>query len=115
MWELAVQLQVRVPLCARCVPLAPVVQGLTVQSIPPYAWGFPGGSDRKESTCNARDLGFIPGWGRSPEENGYQYSCLENPMDRGGQEATVHTVNIQKCLKKKKADLQSSYNNKKVL
>ena len=31
-------------------------------------WGFPGGSDGKESACNARDLGLIPGWGRSPGE-----------------------------------------------
>ena len=40
----------------------------------------------KESTCNAGDLGSIPGLGRSPgERNGYplQYSCLENPMDGG--------------------------------
>ena len=40
--------------------------------------GFPGGSDGKESACNAGDLGSIPGLGRSPgEENGYplQYSC----------------------------------------
>ena len=54
--------------------------------------GFPGGSDGKESTCNAGDLGLIPGSGRSP---GYplQYSCLENPMDRGGAwQAMVHTV-----------------------
>ena len=39
-----------------------------------------------ESTCNAKDLGSVPGSGRSPgEENGYslQYSCLENSMDRG--------------------------------
>ena len=45
--------------------------------------GFPGGSDGKESACNAGDLGSIPGSGRSPGEgNGYplQYSCLENPM-----------------------------------
>ena len=49
-------------------------------------WGFPGGSDDKESTCNARDLGSIPGSRRSSGEgNGYplQYSCLENPMARG--------------------------------
>ena len=48
--------------------------------------GFPGGSDVKESTCNAGDLGLIPGSGRSPGEgNDYplQYSCLENFMDRG--------------------------------
>ena len=45
--------------------------------------GFPGGSDGKESACNAGDTGLIPGSGRSPGEgNGYslQYSCLENPM-----------------------------------
>ena len=48
--------------------------------------GFPGGSDGKESPCNSGDPGSIPGSGRSPREgNGYplQYSCLENPMDRG--------------------------------
>ena len=47
--------------------------------------GFPGGSDGKESTCNAGDLGSIPGLGRFPGEGtGYpfQYSGLENPMDR---------------------------------
>ena len=45
--------------------------------------GFPGGSDGKASACNARDLGLIPGLGRSPGEgngNPLQYSCLENPM-----------------------------------
>ena len=48
--------------------------------------GFPHASDGKESACNAGNLGLIPGLGRCPEEgNGYpiQYSCLENPMDRG--------------------------------
>ena len=47
--------------------------------------GFPGGSAGKESTCNAGDLGSIPGLGRSPGEgNGYplQYSDLENSMYR---------------------------------
>ena len=47
---------------------------------------FPGGSDGKVSAYNAGDLGLIPGLGRSPGEgNGspLQYSCLENPMDRG--------------------------------
>ena len=46
--------------------------------------GFPGGSAGKESSCNAGDLGSIPGLGRSPGEgNGHplQYSGLENPMD----------------------------------
>ena len=48
--------------------------------------GFPGGLDGEESTCSSGDLGSIPGLGRSPGEgNGdlLQYSCLENPMDRG--------------------------------
>ena len=48
--------------------------------------GFPGGSDGKESACNAGDLGSLPGSGTSPREgngNPPQYSCLENPMDRG--------------------------------
>jgi len=46
--------------------------------------GFPSGSDGKVSACNARDLGLIPGSGRSPGEgngNPLQYSCLENSMD----------------------------------
>ena len=57
--------------------------------------GFPGGSDGKESACNAGDLGLIPGLGRSPGGgNGYslQYSYLENPVDRGAWWATVHGV-----------------------
>ena len=44
------------------------------------------GSDSKESTCNRGDSGLIPELGRSPGEgngNPLQYSCLENPMDRG--------------------------------
>ena len=53
---------------------------------------FSGGSDGKESACNAENPGLIPGSGRSPREgNGYplQYSCLENSMDRGACCATV--------------------------
>ena len=52
----------------------------------PPMLGFPGGSDGKESACNAQDLGLIPGSGRAPGEgngNPLQYSCLENPMDGG--------------------------------
>ena len=55
----------------------------------------PGGSDGKEFACSARDSGSIPGLGRSPGEgNGYplQYSCLENPLDRGTWWATVQGV-----------------------
>ena len=49
----------------------------------------------KESACSAEDLGSIPGLGRSPGGgNSYplQYSCLENPMDRGAWQALVHGV-----------------------
>ena len=54
---------------------------------------FPGGSDGKASVYNAGELGSIPGLGRSPGEgygNPLQYSCLENPMDRGAWWPTVH-------------------------
>ena len=57
--------------------------------------GFPGGSDSKESGCNAGDSGSIPASGRSPGEgNGYplQYSCLENSTNRGAWQAIVHGV-----------------------
>ena len=56
---------------------------------------FPGGSVHKETACNAGDPGSIPGLGRSPGEansNPFQYSCLENPMDRGARWATDHGV-----------------------
>ena len=55
----------------------------------------PGGSDNKESSCNIGDLGLIHGLGGCPGEgNGYplQCSCLENSMDRGARQATVHGV-----------------------
>ena len=55
-----------------------------------YNWGFPGGSAGKESSCNAGDLGSIPGLGRSPGEgnsNPLQYSGLKDSMD-----STVHGV-----------------------
>ena len=53
------------------------------------------GLDGKESACNAGNLGSIPGLGKSSGKgNGYplQYSCLENPMDRGVWRATFHGV-----------------------
>ena len=60
-----------------------------------YQAGFPGGSVVKNLPANAGDVGSIPGSGRSPGEgngNPLQYSCLENPMDRGAWQATVHGV-----------------------
>ena len=56
---------------------------------------FPGGSDGKESACNAGSLGSTPGLGRSPgggHGNPLQYSGLENPMDRGAWQAIDHGV-----------------------
>ena len=73
-------------LCWSSLPLSSM--GLSAESFINHFWrancpvGFPGGSDGKESACNAGDPGSIPGSGRSPGEgNGYplQYSYLENP------------------------------------
>ena len=55
--------------------------------------GFPGGSEGIESAFNAGDSGLIPESGRSPREgygNSVQYSCLENPMDRGARWVMIH-------------------------
>ena len=57
--------------------------------------GFPGDSDGKESACHAGDPDLIPELGRSPgggNGNPFQYSCLENPMDRGAWWARVYVV-----------------------
>ena len=66
---------------------------------PPWSnWGFPWWLSGKESTCNAEDagdVGSIAESGRSPgggHGNPLQYSCLENPMDRGAWRAAVHRV-----------------------
>ena len=56
---------------------------------------FPGSSIDKQSTCNVRDPGSIPGSGRSSGEgngNPFQDSCLENSMDREAWRATIHGV-----------------------
>ena len=61
-------------------------------------FGLPWWLSGKEAGCNTEaegDAGLIPGWGRSPgggHGNPLQYSCLENPMDRGAWWATVHGV-----------------------
>ena len=68
---------------------------LLINQLPQPILGFPGGSDSKESDCNAGDLGSTPESGRSPGEgnnNSLQYSCLGNPMDRGPWWPTVHGV-----------------------
>ena len=60
-----------------------------------YYKGFPGGSAVNSMPANAGDTDLTPGLGRSPGEgnvNPFQYSCLENPMDRGALWAMVHSV-----------------------
>ena len=60
-----------------------------------YSFGFPSGLDGKVSACNEGDQGSIPGLGGSPGKgngNPFQYSCLENPMDKGAWQAIVHRV-----------------------
>ena len=57
--------------------------------------GFLGGSNGKDAACSVGHLGSFPGSGRSPgkgDGNPLQYSCLENPMDRGTLWSTVHVV-----------------------
>ena len=71
----------------------PRIRDLSFSFFP--AEGFPDGSDSKESTHSAGDLGSVPGSGRVPgggNGNPLQYFCLENPMDRAAWRATVHGV-----------------------
>ena len=79
--------------------------------------GFPDGSGGQESTCNAGDLGSIPGLGRPPGEGtGYPlwYSGLENAVDRGAWHSTVHVGCIpylyDLCLPGGSDCKESSYN-----
>ena len=84
--------------CQRTSPGSPLI--LNVQGSPggPTTLTWVGGTSGKEPTCPCRRCkrwGFDPGSGRSPRVgrgNLFQYSCLENPMDRGAWSATVHTV-----------------------
>ena len=65
-------------------------------------WGFPGGSDGKESACDVGDLGSIPGLGISPgggHGHPRQCSCLEKSMDRGAWQAAVHKVSRVRPLR----------------
>ena len=58
-----------------------------------HSWGFPGGSEGKESACTAGDLGSIPGLGRSPGgEHGNLILTWRIPMDRGAWWTTVYGV-----------------------
>ena len=73
--------------------------------------GFPGGSVAKNPPANAGDSGLIPGLEKSPGEgngNPLLYSCLENPMDRGAWQATVHQG-------PKELDITEQLNNNTIL
>ena len=78
--------------------------------------GFPGGSEVKSLPANAGYMGSIPGSGRSPGEgngNPPQYSCLENPMDKGAWPAIVHGVMRVGCkLSTKQQQLVSQVSSK---
>ena len=72
-----------------------IAQGILLNAHSSVYIGLPCSSNGKESACNARDPGSIPGLERSlGEGNGYtlQYSCLENPLNRGAWWASVHDV-----------------------
>ena len=76
--------------------------------------GFPGSSAAKNLPANAGDAGdtgLIPGLGKSPGEgngNPLQYSCPENPMDRGAWQATVHGVKKSRTRKRYHFHFQGS-------
>ena len=80
--------------------------------------GFPGGSVREESTCNVREVGLIPGLGRSPgggHGNPFQYSCLENPrriLEPG--RAAVHKV-TKSQTQLKRLSMHASKQTKQVI
>ena len=70
------------------------IDGETMEKVTDFIF-FPGSSVSKESAHNAGDPGLIPGTGRSPGEgngNPLQYSCLENPVDRGARWPAVHRI-----------------------
>ena len=72
-------------------------QGFNSKLTENFQMDLPHSSVGKESACNAEDLDSIPGLGRTPGEgnvNPLQYSYLENPMDRGAWQATVHGITI---------------------
>ena len=83
----------------RVVTVKQVVLSRELKSTPPQETsGLPQWLSHKESACNAGDLGevtSIPGSGRAPggrHGKPLQYCCLENPMDRGDSQITVHSV-----------------------
>ena len=101
-----------------CVGNSLVAQWLGLCAFTAEDWSLtPGGSDGKESACNAGYLGSIPGSGRLPGEgNGYtlQYSCLENSMEREAWWVTVMfmlvvTQNPENSAPELHSDILSKY------
>ena len=87
-WNFCKRLQslFQIDVCSEHILMLFPLGGLVRQMYLMAKGSFPGGSDGKASAYNAGDLGSIPGLGRSPGEgngNPLQYSCLENPTDRG--------------------------------
>ena len=83
------------PCALYLLPVSTVVNGIVTMRFKSHYWGLPGGSNGNEFACNAGDLGLIPWLGRSlggGHGNPLQYSCLENPMDRGAGWTTVPGV-----------------------
>ena len=85
----------------------------------PVFLGFSAGSAGKESTCNAGDLGLIPGLGRSPAEGkGYplQYSDMENSMDYGTKSWTqLERLSLSKIIHKHKPNCKLHNTNFKII
>ena len=81
----------------------------------PSFLGFPGSSSGKELACQCRrdrDAGLIPGLGRSPgggHVNPLQYSCLENPVDRGARQTIVHRITKSQTQLKQLSTHASSF------
>ena len=74
------------------------ITGLQIKEKIMKRMSFPGGSDGKEYACSARDVGLIPGLRRSPGQgnaSSLQYSCLENPMNRGAWWTVVHGLTTE--------------------
>jgi len=83
---------------------------LTPSGTKSWKMGFPNGSDGKQSVCNAGDKPWIGNFPWRRECNLLQYSCLENPMDRGAWQATVHRVTKNKTQLKQFSMLEKMEN-----
>ena len=101
--------------------LLPIPQGYSGWYYLKHIQGFPGGPVVRNLPANTgytRDVGSIPGLGRSPgggQGNPLQYSCLENPMDRGAWQVTLHGVAKRRAWLKGHTCLHKGYSSEKNL